>query len=178
VAAPDHGLRTALLAEIPAAEPVVGRYRARLDATTALGVPAHVTILVPFVPVSRLGTAELTRLGTLLAAVPAFDVRLDHTDWFGTSVLWLGPQDPAPFRDLTARVFAAFPDYPPYEGRFADVAPHLTVGEDGPLDEMRRAEAAIAGRLPIVDRVTTVTLLAESSRGGRWQTVASFPVGF
>lgn len=174
---PVRDLQTALIAEIPAAEPVVGPHRARLDPSAALGVPAHVTVLVPFVGVSGLGTAELDRLSALFAAVPAFDVRLDHTDWFGTSVLWVGPQDPAPFRDLTARVFAAFPDYPPYEGRFEDVVPHLTIGEGCPADEMLRAQDQIAGRLPVADRVTAVTLIAESSLDGQWRTCVSFPLG-
>jgi hypothetical protein len=136
VTAPDGDLRTALIAEIPAAEPVVGRYRDQLDATMALGIPAHVTILAPFAPVGGLGTAELDRLSRLFAAVPAFDVRLDH-----------------------------------------DVVPHLTVVEAGPVDEMRRAEELVAGQLPVADRVTAVTLLAELSRGGQWRTLASFPPG-
>ena len=173
----DRDLQTALIAEIPAAESVVGPHRARLDANAALGVPAHVTILAPFMPVSRLCTTELTRLASLFAAVPAFDVRLDRTDWFGTTVLWLGPQDPGPFRNLTARVFAEFPEFPPFEGQFTDVAPHLTIGIDCRVDEMRRAEVAIAELLPVVDRVAAVTLMAESSSGGRWETLASFPLG-
>jgi 2'-5' RNA ligase len=173
----DRTLQTALIAEIPAAESVVGRHRARLDANAALGVPAHITILAPFVPVSSFCTADLTRLGDLFAAVPAFDVRLDRTDWFGTSVLWLGLQDPGPFRELTASVFAEFPEFPPFGGRFTDVVPHLTIGEGRPVDEMRRAEVAIAGQLPVLDRVAAVTLIAESSRGGLWETLASFPLG-
>lgn len=119
----------------------------------------------------------MDQLSSLFAAVPAFDVRLDHTEWFGTRVLWVGPQDPGPFQDLTARVFAAFPDYPPYGDRFENVVPHLTIGEDRPVDEMRRAEDQIAGRLPVADRVTAVTLLAESSHGGQWRTLAYFPLG-
>jgi 2'-5' RNA ligase len=173
---PDRDLQTALLVEIPAAEPLVGRHRASLDPSAALGVPAHVTVLFPFVPVSKLGTAELNRLGWMFAAVPAFEVQLDHTQWFGATVLWAGPQDPRPFRDLTARVFAAFPSYPPYGGQFEDVVPHLTIADNGPLDEMRSAEEQIAGKLPVADRVTAVTLIAESSRGRRWATVATFPL--
>jgi hypothetical protein len=50
----DPDLQTALIAEIPAAEPIVGPHRARLDAAPGLGIPAHVTILAPFAPASRL----------------------------------------------------------------------------------------------------------------------------
>lgn len=168
---------TALIVAVPEAEPVVGTHRARLDENAALGIPAHVTILAPFLPGERLGAAELVRLTRLFAAAAPFDVRLDHSDWFGTSVLWLGPEDPAPFRDLTARVFAAFPDYPPYKGQFDAVIPHLTVGYESPVEQMRSAEEEIAGRLPIVARVTAVTLLTESSPGGRWDAAVSLPLG-
>ena len=38
-----------LLVPVPDAEPAVGRLRGRLDRAAAWGVPAHVTILYPFV---------------------------------------------------------------------------------------------------------------------------------
>lgn len=104
---------SALIVEVPSAEPVVGQHRSELDANARLGIPAHITVLVPFMPTSRLGAAERARLESLFAAVKAFDFRLDHADWFGTTVLWLGPQDPTPFRKLTEAVFAAFPEFPP-----------------------------------------------------------------
>lgn len=174
---PDRDRQTALIAEIPAAEPLVGRHRGRLGPNAALGVPAHVTILAPFMPVSRLGPAELAQLSALFAGVAPFDVRLDHTDWFGTTVLWLGPQDPAPFRAMTALVFAQFPEFPPFEGRHDDVVPHLTVGYDSPVEDMRRAERDMAGQLPILGRVAAVTLMSESTAADRWEVLASFPLG-
>jgi hypothetical protein len=44
---------SAVLVPVPEAERVVSRYRARLDGAAALGVPAHVTVLYPFVPAAR-----------------------------------------------------------------------------------------------------------------------------
>ena len=41
---------TALVALIDAAESVVGRWRADLDPSARLGMPAHVTILYPWIP--------------------------------------------------------------------------------------------------------------------------------
>jgi hypothetical protein len=52
------GTETALIVEVPAAEPAVGHYRAELDANAGLGIPAHITILAPFLPAGRLGTAD------------------------------------------------------------------------------------------------------------------------
>jgi 2'-5' RNA ligase len=171
------GMASALIVEVPAAEPVVGRYRAELDANSVLGVPAHVTVLAPFVPVRLFRADERDRLLRVLAAVAPFDFRLDRTGWFGTTTLWLGPEDPAPFAGLTQRVFAAFPDYPPFGGQHDEVVPHLTVGLDRGVDELLRAEEGIMPNLPIVGRVSAVTLKAESSSGGRWETLASFPLG-
>jgi 2'-5' RNA ligase len=167
---------TALIVEVPAAEPVVGSYRAELDANAGLGIPAHITILAPFLSRDRLGAAERGRLARVFAAVAPFDFRLDRTDWFGTTVLWLAPENPAPFADLIERVFAAFPDHPPFGGQFDEVIPHLTIGLQRSVNELRRAEQAIVPKLPVTARASAVTLTAESSPGGYWETVASFPL--
>ena len=39
---------SALIVEVPDAEPIVGEHRQRWDTSAALGVPAHVTVLFPF----------------------------------------------------------------------------------------------------------------------------------
>ena len=171
------GLETALIVEVPAAEPVVGRHRLELDANARLGIPAHVTVLAPFMPGNAIGADEQARLGRVFAGVQAFDLRLDRVGWFGTAVVWLGPEDPAPFSHLTSDVFAEFPDFPPFGGRFDEVVPHLTVGIDSPPDAMRRAEQQIVPDLPVLGRATAVTLVGELSPGGRWGTLASFPLG-
>jgi 2'-5' RNA ligase len=171
------GLETALIVEVPAAEPVVGQHRLDLDANARLGIPAHVTTLAPFMPGGAIGADELARLGRVFASVKAFGFRLDRVGWFGTSVVWLGPEDPAPFSSLTAAVFAEFPDFPPFGGRYDEVVPHLTVGIDSPVDAMRRAEQEISPDLPVLGRATAVTLVGELSPGGRWGVLASFPLG-
>lgn len=172
-----HDRESALIVEVAAAEPVVGRHRAELDANASLGIPAHITILAPFLPADRLGAPERDRLLRVFAAVAPFDFRLHRTDWFGTTVLWLAPQDPAPFAGLTERVFAAFPDYPPFGGQFDEVIPHLTIGLQRPVDELRRAEQEIVPMLPVTARASAVTLMAESSPGGRWERIAAFALG-
>ena len=168
---------SALIIEVPAAEAVVGRHRSELDANAALGIPAHITVLAPFMPTSRLGAPECAQLKRLFAAVKAFDFRLDHTDWFGSTVLWLGPQDPTPFRELTEVVFAAFPEFPPFENQFDEVVPHLTVGHESPIEAMRRAERDIKSNLPVLGRAVAVTLMHEVSPRGGWEASASFSLG-
>jgi 2'-5' RNA ligase len=168
---------SALIVEVPAAEPVVARHRSELDPSASLGIPAHITVLAPFMPAGRLSAEERARLKRLFAVVKAFDFRLDHTDWFGTTVLWLGPQDPAPFRKLTEAVFAAFPEFPPFAGRHRELVPHLTVGLESSFDAMRRAELDICRELPVAGRAAAVTLMTGLSPQGRWEAIASFPLG-
>jgi 2'-5' RNA ligase superfamily len=171
------GLPTALIVEIPEAEPAVGPLRDRLDPNARLGVPAHITVIYPFAPAEAIDTAARQRLADLFGSIFSFGFRLDQVGWFGQDVLWLGPADPAPFQALTERVAAEFPAYPPFEGRFAEVVVHLTVGQGGPVGELRAAEEAVRPRLPIDGAVRAVTLLA-SEPGGRWRRRATFSLGW
>ena len=114
---------TALIIAVAPAEPVVGGLRARLDPSASWGVPAHITVLYPFLLPDGVDERVRAVLGEVVAAVPAFDLALTRTAWFGDSVLWLAPEPAGPLRDLTAAVAARFPQAPPYGGAFADVVP-------------------------------------------------------
>lgn len=170
---PDHA-QSGLVVEIPEAEPAVARHRAALDVNEGLGVPAHVTVLFPFIPPARVDAEVLDRLRRLFADVAAFEVDLTHTAWFDEDVLWLAPDDPKPFRALTELVHREFPEFPPFAGQFADVVPHLTVAHGCDVADMRAAERAVAQHLPIHARITTVTLLVQPDPGGAWTRAAGF----
>jgi hypothetical protein len=172
VASPSS--QSALLVEVPEAEPAVALHRDRLDANAALGIPAHITVLCPFMPPEMIGPPVLGDLERLFAGVRRFRFELARTDWFGDEVLWLAPRDPAPFRALTQRVYEAFPAFPPFEGRHDDVKPHLTVGLGHPVRDMRAAEISLQEHLPIEACAAAVTLMTEQSAGGRWATAARF----
>ena len=125
------------MVEIPEAEPAVGALRQSLDPSAALGAPAHVTALFPFIPADDVHDGVLDRIAGAVADVPAFPYRFSRTAWFDDRVVWLAPDDDTPFRALTDRIWRAFPAYPPFEGVFADVVPHLTIGVDQPRDVSR-----------------------------------------
>ncbi|GAA1877424.1 2'-5' RNA ligase family protein [Lapillicoccus jejuensis] len=166
---------TAVVVLVPEAEPVVAPYRLELDRAAAWGVPAHVTVLYPFVDPVRLDDDVLTRLGAAVRAVPAFDAELTDVAWFGDDVAWLAP-DPgaaAAFRALTAAAYGAFPDHPPYGGAHDDAVPHLTLGESavGGLDAVRAAAEAVSARLPVRTRVHEVAVLAGAAVAGSWSDV-------
>src|SRR5437868_6629747 len=123
---------TALIVAVPEAERVVGRFRAALDVAAGWGVPAHVTVLYPFLPPDRIDDHLLTTLSQVCEATPRFDVSFAEVKWFGDTVVWLAPQPDHALRQLTAAVWRRFPEAPPYAGAHADVVPHLTIGHDAP----------------------------------------------
>ena len=57
------GWQSALLVPVPAAEPAVAEHRARLDGSARDGVPAHLTVLYPFLPPALVDDVVLASLG-------------------------------------------------------------------------------------------------------------------
>ncbi|MGY1750447.1 2'-5' RNA ligase family protein [Modestobacter sp. SYSU DS0511] len=175
----DGAAETALLVLVPEADPVVGDHRRQFDVSASWGVPAHVTVVYPFMPPNQVDDGVLTGLSRAVAGVPAFDCVLDHTDCFGEEVLWLAPADEEPFRRLTAAVVTAFPDHPPYRGAHGkNPSPHLSIAERRLGDEagLRTVKEAIGDHLPIRSRVTRVSLFAGAREPDSWHLVAEFPL--
>lgn len=177
------GWETALLVPVPAAEPAVGWHRARLDEAARSGVPAHITVLYPFLPPAGISEPLLVSLGSLFAGAAAFEFTLDQVGWFGDEVVWLGPRDPAPFTALTDLVFAAFPSCPPYGGQHPEVIPHLTIGHAHSPEDLRAAAKSVRPCLPIEAVAAEVILMTGPHPGtpntqpGQWRAIATFPLG-
>ena len=150
------------------------RARRQWDWAAGVGVPAHVTILFPFLPVARL-TPEVRRsLAAIAATHEPFEVRFARVGRF-PSVVYLAPEPSAPFASLTDAVVARFPEYPPYEGAYDVVIPHLTLVEsvEAPLDGI--AEAA-EPHLPFTRRVSTIEVLVEGP-DAHWHSRWRIPLG-
>jgi len=171
-------MESAVLVPVPEAEPAVGRHRARLDRAAAEGVPAHVTVLYPFVPPPQITAATIEMLAAAIGSVAAFDCQFPATAWFGETVVWLAPRPDAPFRALTRAVCAAFPGYLPYGGRHDDAVPHLTIGDGPPggVADLRAAEADVLTALPVRTRVSRAWLMTGSREPDSWRTLTELPL--
>lgn len=169
--------QSAVIVVVPEADLAVGEYRATLDRAAGWGVPAHVTVVYPFVPPDELGPGVLAELAAAVATVPAFEVSFGSTEWFGETVLWLAPTPAEPFRALIRAVERRFPDHPPYGGEYDNPIPHLTVGHDAPVEILRGVESATAARLPIRAHIGSVRLMVGSPEPDSWRTLADLPLG-
>jgi len=155
--------RTALIVAIPEAEPAVGALRLAHDSSAPLGAPAHVTILYPFADGADVDEPAIAEV---VASFAPFDFELDRVDRFDDGLVWLHPEPSEPFSALIQAVWRRFPEYPPYEGAFDVVVPHLTVSEV-PID--------IDVELPIRATAREVTLI-EQAADGRWSVRRVFPL--
>jgi len=165
--------RSALILPVPEAEPLVAEWRARWDPNASLGIPAHITLLFPFLPQDRITSAEVTRLRDLFSQIPEADISLTHTARFD-GVLYLAPEPDGFFRDITMRLWAMYPDTPPYGGLYDDMKPHLTVVQSVDEVVLRQAESALSEGLPVAVRPREAWLLLEAT-DGRWHQHTRMP---
>lgn len=167
---------SAVVVPVPEAEPRVGALRAALDPSAALGVPAHVTIMFPFVPPADIDDGVLAALREVFAAAPAFDVEFAALGWFEDAVWW-APEPAEPFVALTRAVSARF-GVKPYEGAHGDgVVPHLTIGHGAPIERLRAAEAEVSAGPPVRAAVRSAVLMTGSRAPASWTTLAVLPFG-
>lgn len=169
---------TVLVVPVPALEGYIrGRWE-HYDAAWVSRDPAfthaHVTALAPFRPSPT--ADDLARVAAIARTTPAFDFVLDEVRAFPDGIVHAVPSPAAPFAALTAQLWEAFPDCPPYAGEFADVVPHLTLDRLGPDVSIASVRADLAECLPVRARAQRLELHRYAERDCRvlasWSLVA------
>ena len=168
-------IESALIIAVPEAEPLVKEWRERFDSSAAAGVPAHITILYPFMPPGKITSALAAELRAFFAQCAAFEFTLPKLRRF-PEVLYLAPAPAEPFKALTQVVVGRYPDYPPYGGGYSEVIPHLTIAdvdEARQLDDIEREFINQHGaQLPVNAKSSEVLLIENTS--GRWEVRETF----
>ena len=156
---------TAIVALVAEAEPLVGAWRRAHTDDGRDGMPPHVTLIYPFVDDASL-PGRVADVGAVVARFRVFDCVFARTGRFDR-VLYLSPAQDEIFRAMTAALARAFPDTPPYGGRYDDVVPHLTVAQSDDDALLAAIELDLRARLPIETRVAAATLMHLVD--GRWR---------
>lgn len=162
-----------MLATVTEVEPLVEHWRRRFDASASAGIPAHVTVLFPFLDVDLISTAVISDLRTLIGEHSPFTVRFDECRRF-PDVLYLAPTPDQPLRALTETIAARWPEAPPYGGQFAEVIPHLTVAHGQQSHVFDEVEAELAERLPATATISSVSMFVSDGEG--WRRHGEFPM--
>lgn len=152
------------------------RLRRAHVADHAQGVPAHLTMLYPFMELARLSPRVRRRLELVARGRIPFDYVLRGSAiWPDTLYVAVDPS--APFVELQAALQAAFPDHPIY-GRDATFrfVPHVTIVEGSGVDDPAVRADAAWGALPRPARATAIELIA-TGPDGVWRLVWRIPLG-
>lgn len=141
-------------------------------------MPAHLTVLFPFVPGREVDEALLEQVRGLLASIPPIDFALASVEsWPGTA--FLTPEPAAPLVALIDRVREAFPELPLYGDPSLDPAPHVTIATEPDGERLERLveelRGSLAAQLPLACRADAVWLMLEQADGS-WERAASFPL--
>ena len=164
-------LESAVILPVPEAEPFVERFRQLYDRAAALGVPAHLTLLYPF----AFPEAALQESGTLaeiFGAIDRFAFSLVGVRRFAETS-YLCCDEPKRFVAITETIAARWPQHLPYDGRFAEIIPHLTVADHVAVDVLTEIEQSLSIELPIECRAVQAWLMC-SNEDGLWRKVRSF----
>lgn len=159
----------------PALDDRLGDLRAAHDPAARQGMPAHATVLYPFMDPALITPASRARLAEVIAGFGRLELAFAKAGRF-PEALWLAPEPAEPLVALTRAIAAAFPDYPPYGGQFETVIPHVTIAMGEGLD-LGALEPEVRRRLspPIVQSVESVSLFTTVQR--RWREIDRFALG-
>jgi 2'-5' RNA ligase len=166
--------QSAIVIPVPSAEDLVGPFRLRYDPVAAAGVPAHVTLVVPWLAPDTITSAQLADLAEVLSGAEPFEFRLSGVRRFGRSVLWLAPEPAGPFVKLTMMLAERF-GTPPYDGEFDEIVPHLTVAHADAGVDLDAVAGELAARLPV--RCVAEEAWVMVGDGQRWSTRAAYRMG-
>ena len=158
---------TALVVPIRAADPAIGELRREHTPSGREGMPAHATLLAPFIHSSRLDNLDRHRLRDVVGRFPAFDLRLSSFGFFEhIGCLWLDPRPREPFVAMTKALLEIYPEieYPPDA---TEIVPHVTIGSRLSEEQQEQIKQELAPRLPIRGKADRAVLY-ERGADGRW----------
>jgi hypothetical protein len=160
---PTHG-RTGLVIPIPAADALLGSVGARYPGTVRAGLPAHVSLLYPFVVAAELDERVTTALHELF--VEQVPIPIDFVECYRRGgFVALRPESSDGLKELMTRTWCRWPDVVPYEGVFGDVEPHVTVATRCSEQTAARIKQEVTAELPICAELREAWLLAFE---GQW----------
>lgn len=157
---------TSLLLLVPEAQELFDA----VGGATPGGIPAHITVLYPFIPPIRITSQTRDELAQLAAATDRFAVTITSLAQYEiTTYLNLEPEEPV--RALTHRIFEKWPDYPPYGDMDLYIQPHMALAQGViPSD----VETTALPHLPVNAEITQLTVMVRRW-SGRWKVDSQFP---
>jgi 2'-5' RNA ligase len=160
---------TVIAVPVPALDDVVRERTAFYDTSFVSTDPdfvhAHLTVLAPWV--DRPTGEDLAAVARVVAGTDPYEIVLAEVAEFPDGLIHLRPEPEAPLRAMTAALAAAFPQHPPYGGRYGHVAPHLTLDRRSADVTPATVRASVRHLLPLPVRVERLDLQRWANHGCR-----------
>jgi len=163
---------SALVVLVPEADPIVESWRIQFDPSAQEYMPAHLTVLYPFMPDAQIDAHAVASLATFFADQQGAPLTFGSINsWPGT--IWLDPESEVSttLLDNTRR---HWPEFLPYGRTDIEPIPHLTVGDGVSDEDALRIHEALTLHLPLVSRLDAVDLMVFD--GKRWTSKHQFPL--
>ena len=118
---------------------------------------AHITALAPFAPDPT--PEQLATITDIAAATAPITTLLREVDQFPNGIIHLRPEPDVAPRALTDDLVVAFPDFPPYEGRFGPrPTPHLTLDAASDQVTTTSTRRLLGAAVPVTCTLTELQL--------------------
>lgn len=169
-------LESSLDIHVPEAEALLAPWRQRYHACAALGVPAHITLLYPFLPPAQITPALLEELRLFFSKIPSFRFTLARLGRFPEAhILYLAPEPAEPIHEQIELLTHRYPGTPPYGGAFTKVTPHVTIARTADPEVVQHITEAFQHMQPIEIRVKETYLMAQQP-DQHWHIHTRFPL--
>lgn len=167
-------MQTSLIAPVQEAQVLIGRWRDQLDPWARQGIPAHVTVAAPFLPLSRITEAVIQHLEAAAGARERPVIVFDRVAHLPGAVSLL-PADEGALTALTSDLIGAWPDVGARLRSGAGRPYHLTVACTDDPWLFGQIATGLRSLLPIRVELTVVTVVAHDAKEVR--TVAQLALG-
>ncbi|ALE73077.1 hypothetical protein FRP1_08175 [Pseudonocardia sp. EC080625-04] len=165
--------QTAVLLPVAELDPVLAVIAGRRPDAVRPGIPAHLTLLYPFLPTTEVTEGVVDRCRALSAGTGRLTCRFTRTH-VGPTMISTAPEPAGPVAALATALRAQWPDHPPYGGRFGpDPEPHVTLAL-GPVEDPGGISGPADTLLPIEAHLDTAVLVELTGDG--WRQRATFPL--
>lgn len=164
-----------LLIPVPSSDSLIGPWRKKYDWVALHGVPAHITLLFPFKEPSQISGVDIEKLDGIFTKLRQFPFTLVKIGTF-PNVIFLEPNPRGPFIELTKKIVNAFPETPPWEGKYPAVNPHQTmcsrIADEYMNALVKEITLEITNKLPINAIAREAWLMI--SNNGEWEIKRTF----
>jgi 2'-5' RNA ligase superfamily protein len=167
--------QTALVVLVPEADPALALVAAQYPHLVRPGLPAHVTVLYPWIPASEIDSAALNRCASLAASVDPTKVSFSAVQ-VHPGILFLEPDQRHIVNRLSQRAQSCWPSLRPYGGKYPDSPPHVTLALGAMRnDEIEAIRTLVTSLLPMQSRFDALHVVAFDESG--WNGRHRFPFG-